>query len=279
MNDRLKVFFSRGILIKVSAIIVVLVILIAIFAPVISPYDPNKGNLALKNLKPSAEHLLGTDFQGRDILSRIFYGARISLIVSILAGGLAATIGIILGLVSGYFGGFVNSFIMRMTDAILAIPNLIFTLVLTSALGGSLGSLVLAIGLSMVPTYVRMVNSQVITLRESDFIHAGKLIGLKNLTILLKHLLPNCFPSLIVLFTMNIGASILLESSLSYLGQGVAPPTASWGSMVSDGYRYLTTRPMQSVLPGIMIILTVISFNFVGDSLRDSLDPRLRGKL
>ena len=279
MKKSIKVFFGRGLLIKISVVVVLCVILMAIFAPVLSPCDPNEGDLLMKNQPASSEHLLGTDYQGRDVLSRIFYGARISLVVSLLSGGVAAVTGILLGLISGYFGKIVNSVIMRVTDAVLAIPNLIFTLVLTTALGGTIPSLVFAIGLSMVPTYIRMVNSQVLTLRESDFISAGKLIGLKDMAILLRHLLPNCFPSLIVLFTMNIGSSILLESSLSYLGQGIAPPTASWGSMVSDGYPYLTTHPMLSILPGIMIILTVVAFNFVGDGLRDSLDPRLKGKL
>ncbi len=279
MKRKIKVFFNRGILSGICFAVVVLLIFVAVFAPLLAPGDPNVNDLRniVKGISP--EHLLGTDYLGRDVLSRILFGARISLYTSILAGALSAVIGILLGLVAGYFGGVLNQVIMRLTDAILAIPALIFTLVLASALGGGVLSIVISIGVSLVPTYIRMVNGQVLSIKESDYVTAGKLIGLKNFTILLKHLLPNCFPSLIVLFTMNLGQGIMLEATMSYLGVGIAPPTATWGAMVSDGYSYLTTAPLLSILPGVCIILVVVAFNVVGDGLRDALDPRLRGKL
>lgn len=279
LQKKLNVFFNRGILSKVCFFIIVVLVFVAVFAPFLSPYGPNTNNLRNIVQPPSGEHLLGTDYLGRDVLSRILYGARISLYTSILAGILSAMAGIFLGLLAGYFGGILSSVIMRITDALLAIPALIFTLVLASAMGGGLLSIIVSIGISMLPTYIRMVNGQVLSLRESDYITAGKLIGLKNLKILLKHLLPNCFPSLIVLFTMNLGTGIMIEATMSYLGVGIAPPTATWGAMVSDGYSYLTTAPLLSILPGVCIILVVVAFNVVGDGLRDALDPRLRGKL
>jgi len=279
LQKKFRVFFNRGMLSKVCFFIIVVLVFVAVFAPLLSPYSPNANNLRNIVQKPSGEHWLGTDYLGRDVLSRILYGARISLYTSILAGIISAMAGIFLGLLAGYFGGILSHVIMRITDALLAIPALIFTLVLASALGGGLFSIVISIGISMLPTYIRMVNGQVLSLRESDYITAGKLIGLKDFKILLKHLLPNCFPSLIVLFTMNLGTGIMIEATMSYLGVGIAPPTATWGAMVSDGYSYLTTAPLLSILPGVCIILVVVAFNVVGDGLRDALDPRLRGKL
>lgn len=279
LQKKFRVFFNRGMLSKVCFFIIVVLVFVAVFAPLLSPYSPNANNLRNIVQKPSGEHWLGTDYLGRDVFSRILYGARISLYTSILAGIISAIAGIFLGLLAGYFGGILSHVIMRITDALLAIPALIFTLVLASALGGGLFSIVISIGISMLPTYIRMVNGQVLSLRESDYITAGKLIGLKDFKILLKHLLPNCFPSLIVLFTMNLGTGIMIEATMSYLGVGIAPPTATWGAMVSDGYSYLTTAPLLSILPGVCIILVVVAFNVVGDGLRDALDPRLRGKL
>lgn len=279
LQKKFRVFFNRGMLSKVCFFIIVVLVFVAVFAPLLSPYSPNANNLRNIVQKPSGEHWLGTDYLGRDVLSRILYGARISLYTSILAGIISAIAGIFLGLLAGYFGGILSHVIMRITDALLAIPALIFTLVLASAMGGGLFSIVISIGISMLPTYIRMVNGQVLSLRESDYITAGKLIGLKDFKILLKHLLPNCFPSLIVLFTMNLGTGIMIEATMSYLGVGIAPPTATWGAMVSDGYSYLTTAPLLSILPGVCIILVVVAFNVVGDGLRDALDPRLRGKL
>jgi peptide/nickel transport system permease protein len=274
-----RVFFSRGIIAKISFAIIAIFVITSFIAPQLAPYDPNKQVLRDNLQDPSAKHLLGTDHLGRDVLSRIIFGTRVSLYASLFAGLFAAAIGIFLGLLAGYFGRVIGQIIMRMTDAVLSIPGIIFTLVMASILGGGLQSLIISIGIGMVPTYIRMMNGLVLSLKENDFITASRLIGLKNGAILLKHLLPNCFPSLIVLFTLNLGAGIMLETALSFLAVGIAPPTATWGGMVADGYPFLTTNPLISILPGICIILVVVAFNIVGDGLRDALDPRLRGRL
>ena len=228
---------------------------------------------------PSAAHWLGTDFLGRDVLSRVIYGGRVSMYVSLLSGSFAAVIGISLGLVAGYVTGIVRRVIMGMTDIILSIPGMVFTLIIAAIMGTGVMSLTLAIGIGMIPTYIRMVNGLVLSLKENDYIVASKLVGRPESKILLKHLLPNAFPSLIVLYTINLGNAIMTESSLSYLGVGINPPTATWGNMVSDAYAYLLQAPWLAMIPGICIIILIISFNVVGDGLRDALDPRLRGKL
>jgi len=278
-RQTVSVFFGRGLIAKICFSIIVVFIVLAIIAPLIAPYDPNIQSLQETKRKPSSEHLLGTDHLGRDVLSRIIYGTRVSLYASVLAGLFAASIGIFLGLLAGYYGKIASLVIMRLTDAQLSIPGIVFTLVLASVMGGGLKSIVIAIGIGMIPTYIRMMNGLVLSLKENDFVTAARLIGQTNSLILFKHLLPNCFPSLIVLFTINLGAGIMLEAALSFLGVGINPPTATWGGMVSDGYALLIANPLLSILPGICIILLVVSFNIVGDGLRDALDPRLRGKL
>ncbi len=274
-----RVFFARGLISEICFAIIVIFVLVAVFAPLISPYDPNVQVLADRLQKPSSTYFLGTDHLGRDLLSRIIYGTRVSLYASFLAGLFAAAIGIFFGLLAGFFGKITSQIILRSTDAMLSIPGIIFTLVLAAVMGGGLQSIILAIGIGMVPTYVRMMNGLVLSLKENDFITASRIIGQRNFVILFKHLLPNCFPSLIVLFTINLGVGIMLEAAISFLGVGIDPPTASWGGMVADGYPHLTTSPLISIIPGICIILIVVAFNIVGDGLRDALDPRLRGKL
>jgi ABC-type dipeptide/oligopeptide/nickel transport system permease subunit len=278
-RQRFRVFFARGLIIKISFAILVTFVLLTIFANFIAPYDPNAPNLIEALTEPSAGHLLGQDNLGRDVLSRIIYGGRVSLSASVLAGSLAAVIGIGLGLFSGYYGGLAGRSIMGFTDVMLSIPSLVFSLIVAAIMGGGLVSLVFAIGLSMVPTYIRMVNGLVLSLKENDYIVASRLIGQRESFILLKHLLPNSFPTLIVLYTINLGNGVLTESTLSYLGVGISPPTASWGGMVAEVYPYLISAPWLVLSPGICIILIIISFNVVGDGLRDALDPRLRGKL
>jgi ABC-type dipeptide/oligopeptide/nickel transport system permease subunit len=281
-NARRKIistFFGRGLIVKICFAILVLFGLLAIFANFAAPYDPNAQDLLAVLHKPSAGHWLGQDNLGRDVLSRIIYGGRVSVAVSVMAGTLAALMGIGFGLYAGYYGGRPGRLIMGFTDVLLSVPNLVFSLVLVAILGNGIMSVVLAIGIGMVPTYIRMVNGLVLSLRENDYILASRLIGLKQRYILLRHLLPNSFPTLIVLFTINLGNGVLTESTLSYLGVGIGPPTASWGSMVSDVYPYLLSAPWLVVSPAACIILVIISFNVVGDGLRDALDPRLKGKL
>lgn len=278
-KQMLRIFFGRGILVKVCTVFLVLFVILLLLAPVISPYDPNQMDLLSKLKGPSSAHWLGTDYLGRDVLSRLIYGGRVSLAVSLLAGTFAAVIGIALGLVAGYFGGVIGKVIMGATDVVLSIPGLVFTMVIAAIMGKSVMSMTIAIGIGMIPTYIRMMNGLVLSLRENDYIVASKLQGERESAILVRHLLPNTFPSLIVLFTINLGNAIMTESSLSYLGIGISPPTATWGNMVYDAYAYLLKAPQLAIIPGVCIIVLIIAFNVVGDGLRDALDPRLRGKM
>ena len=278
-KQMLRIFFGRGILVKACTVFLVLFVILSLLAPVISPYDPNQMDLLSKLKGPSSAHWLGTDYLGRDVLSRLVYGGRVSLAVSLLAGAFAAVIGIALGLVAGYFGGVIGKVIMGATDVVLSIPGLVFTMVIAAIMGKSVMSMTIAIGIGMIPTYIRMMNGLVLSLRENDYIVAAKLQGEKERAILVRHLLPNTFPSLIVLFTINLGNAIMTESSLSYLGIGISPPTATWGNMVYDAYAYLLKAPQLAIILGVCIIVLIIAFNVVGDGLRDALDPRLRGKM
>lgn len=278
-KQMLRIFFGRGILVKVCTVFLVLFVILSLLAPVISPYDPNQMDLLSKLKGPSSAHWLGTDYLGRDVLSRLIYGGRVSLAVSLLAGTFAAVIGIALGLVAGYFGGVIGKVIMGATDVVLSIPGLVFTMVIAAIMGKSVMSMTIAIGIGMIPTYIRMMNGLVLSLRENDYIVASKLQGERESAILVRHLLPNTFPSLIVLLTINLGNAIMTESSLSYLGIGISPPTATWGNMVYDAYAYLLKAPQLAIIPGVCIIVLIIAFNVVGDGLRDALDPRLRGKM
>ncbi len=278
-KQAIRTFFGRGILVKICFAFLCIFLILSIFAPLIAPYNPNKQDLIHKFAPFSRQHLLGTDYLGRDVLSRIIYGGRVSFSVSLLAGVFSAVMGIILGLIAGYVGGMLQKVIMGATDVVLSIPGLVFTLVIAAIMGKSVMSMTLAIGIGRIPTYIRMMNGLVLSLKQNDYIEASRLVGQRNWKVLFKHLLPNTFPSLIVLFTINLGNAIMTESSLSYLGIGISPPTATWGNMVNEAYSYLLKAPRLAIIPGVCIIALIISFNVVGDGLRDALDPRLRGKL
>ena len=255
LQKKLRVFFNRGILSVLCFGVILIFVAIALLAPVITAYDPYEQDVANAYQDPSAEHLLGTDRLGRDVFSRLAYGARVSLLASFLSSLVAASIGLLLGLIAGYFHGFVSQLIMRIADAELSIPPLVLTLVLSILFGDGVFGAVLVIGISLVPTYIRLVFGLVLSQKKNDYVLAAKLIGLKNRNILSRHILPNCFPSLIVLFTMNLGTAIMLEASMSYLGIGIVPPTPTWGGMVADSYAALIMHPMLAILPGICIIL------------------------
>ena len=274
----IRVMASRKVVVFGSSIILVLT-MVALFASLIAPCDPYKQNLRRRLEAPSRAHLLGTDALGRDELSRVIYGTRVSLQVGIVAVGTAAVIGLALGLLAGYFGGFVNTIIMRFIDALMAIPPIVLALTFAALLGGGLTNVMISVGIAMVPVYCRLMCGQVLSIKENDYVMAGRVFGASDLRVMLLYLLPNCFPPLIVLITLNMGQAILIEAGLSFLGLGIAPPGAAWGFMVSEGYRYLYTDPILSFAPGICIMLVVFSFNMVGDGLRDALDPRLRGVL
>lgn len=273
-----RVFFSR-LVVKVGLVIILALITCAIFAPFLAPYDPHEPDLLHTLSPPSTAHPLGTDALGRDILSRIIYGARTSLIVGLIVVSLAATIGMSLGLVAGFFGRWIHTVLMRFIDTLMSFPMILLALVVAAMLGGGLKNVIIALTVGLVPVYARLMTGQVLTVKENDYVTAGRSIGASNLRIMVYYLVPNCLPPLIVLITMMLGTTVLAEAGLSFLGVGIEPPTAAWGSMVNDGREYLLSHPILSFAPGLAIMLTVFAFNMVGDGLRDALDPRLRGTI
>ena len=274
-----RVFFGRGFLAKTCFVVLILFILIAIFGPLFSPYSPYEQSLSDALQGPSAAHWLGTDNLGRDLLTRTMYGARISLCTGLLSSLFALILGATLGLIAGYTGGFIGGFIMRMVDAQLSIPGLILTMCLVAIFGGSILSVSIIIGITSLPGYIRMLYGQVLSLKENDYVAAADLIGQNKMEIMFKHLLPNAFPTVIVMFTGSVGTAVMIESGLAYLGIGITAPTPAWGTMISEGYTYFMFKPILALVPGIALMLLIITLNIVGDGLRDALDPRLRGKL
>ena len=272
----LRIFFGRGVVIF-GMIILIVFFASAIFAPFLAPYDPYEQSVGPALSKPSLSHWLGTDVMGRDTLSRLIYGSRTSLMVGVIATGIATVVGIGLGLLAGYFGGLVDTVIMRLMDTLMAFPMIILALLISTMLGGGLVNVMVALGIALLPGFARLMHGQVLSVLENDYISAERAIGAKHPRLMLRHVLPNCMPSMLVLITMMMGTTILAEAGLSYLGLGVEVPKAAWGSMVNDGYRYLIRNPVLSFAPGIAIMLVAFSFNMVGDGLRDALDPRLRG--
>lgn len=272
----LDTFFSTT-PVRIGFGIITVMVFCAIFAPLAAPYDPYAQDLTNMLKGMSGTHLFGTDALGRDLLSRIIYGARASLSVGLVSTLIAGSIGISLGLIAGYLGKWVDAVIMRVMDAMMSIPVVILALFIGSILGKGLGNIMLCIGIVMMPGYARMTRGQVLSVKQLDYVTAGKISGATRMKNAVKHILPNCIAPNLVLATMNLGTAILTEAGLSYLGMGINPPTASWGAMVSDGYRYLQDTPHIALIPGIFIILTVWAFNVCGDALRDATDPRLRG--
>ena len=234
-------------------------------------------DLPNKLSQPNSAHWLGTDTLGRDMLSRIIFGTRTSLMVGIGAVALSAIIGQLLGLIAGYFGGWIHAIIMRLIDTLMAIPALLNALIIAALLGGGLRNVIIALAVGMVSGHCRMMCAQAMSVKENDYILAAKTMGQKGSRIMLMHIFPNAFPPLLVMITIGLGSTILAEAGLSFLGLGIAPPIPAWGGMVSDGYKYLLTNPLLSIAPGVAIGLTVFGFNMMGDGLRDALDPKLRG--
>lgn len=272
----IKVFFGRKLAV-IGLVLIVLLIVTAIFAPWLAPYSPDASNVAQRFQGPSLNHWLGTDSIGRDILSRVIFGARTSLLVGIGAVGMATLIGQTLGLLAGYFGGLVYHIIMRLIDAMMAIPMILIAMILASVLGGGIRNVILALGVGMISGHCRMMCAQVLSIKQNDYILAGRTVGMGNLRLMLSEILPNAYSPLLVLITIGLGSAILVEASLSYLGIGIPITTPSWGGMVNDGQKYLFTNPIIAFAPGMAIMLTVFGFNMTGDGLRDALDPRLRG--
>jgi ABC-type dipeptide/oligopeptide/nickel transport system permease subunit len=273
-----RVFLSRG-LVTFGAVIVMLFLLTAAFAPWLAPYDPYEQHLDNLLQTPTWQHWLGTDTLGRDTLSRVIYASRTTLMVGVIALGIAAVVGMVLGLMAGYFGRWVYAVIMRVMDALMAFPMILFALVIASLLGGGLRNVMVALGVALVPGYARLMCGQALSIKENDYILAERSMGAGSMRIMLRHIFPNCLPPLIVMITMMMGMTMLAEAGLSYLGIGIEQPQAAWGGMINDGYSRITTNPILSFAPGIAIMLVVFAFNMVGDGLRDALDPRLRGTI
>ncbi|MCC3646589.1 ABC transporter permease [Cytobacillus oceanisediminis] len=268
----------------VGFFIVSLVIFVAIFADILAPHDPASNNLG-DMLKPpvwldggSQNYILGTDNLGRDILSRIIYGSRVSLLVGVFSVILAGFIGIIAGLLAGYYGGVIDNLLMRIVDSFLAIPSILFILVVLAVFDPSILVLIIVIGLTNWVTYARVVRGEVLSIKEREFVKASKSIGTNSLTIMLQHILPNILSSFIVISTLSVATTIVLEASLSFLGLGIQPPDVSWGGMLTDGRNYLATNWWLATFPGIAITITVLGIIFLGDWLRDVLDPRTQVK-
>jgi ABC-type dipeptide/oligopeptide/nickel transport system permease subunit len=251
----------------------------AIFATWLAPYDPYETGTAKSLAQPSWEHPLGADIIGRDTLSRLIYGSRTALMVGFISVLAAGVIGIPLGLIAGFARGFTNAIIMRIMDALLCFPLLILALVLASVLGGGIQNVIIALSVATIPGYARVACGVTLSIKENDYILAERAMGSTDLRTMLGHILPNAFPPLIVLMTMQLGGLILAEAGLSFLGIGIEPPGAAWGAMVNEGYNYLKSNPVLSFAPCVAIMLVVFAFNMVGDGLRDALDPRLRGLL
>ncbi len=274
----IKVFFGRPVVI--FGFIIILVVLVCAIAPQsIAPFDPNKQDLKNVLVPPGPGHFLGTDSLGRDMLSRVIFGARTALIIASCAIGMATIIGTVLGLAAGYFGGWTYVVIMRFIDALMAFPGMLLTLTIAALLGGGVKMVIIALGIGGISGYTRVMCGQTLSIRENDYIMAERALGASNNRIMFQHLLPNAFPPMIVMMTIAIGMTILAEAGLSYLGIGVREPTIAWGSLVNDGNNYLLSFPLLSLAPGAAIMVVVFAFNMVGDGLRDALDPRLRGTL
>ena len=273
-----RVFLQRK-LVLFGVIVLVLLVLTAIFAPLIAPYDPYLNDLSQSLQSPSGEHWLGTDNLGRDTFSRLVYGARTALYVGFGTVAVSAIVGMILGLLAGYLGGATNSVIMRIMDALMGFPMLILALLLAAVLGGGLQNVIIALSIATLPAYTRLMCSETLSVKENEYIMAQHAIGSKSLRTMGRHVLPNAFQPSLVLITTMLGNVILAEAALSFIGIGIQPPGAAWGSMAADGYRYLESHPQLSFAPAIAIMIVVFAFNMVGDGLRDALDPRLRGTL
>ncbi|HSW57619.1 MAG TPA: ABC transporter permease, partial [Dehalococcoidales bacterium] len=259
--------------------VLVLLFVVAVFANWLAPYDPYKPATGPSLAQPSAAHLLGTDLLGRDTLSRMLYGSRTALMVGFISVIVGAVAGISLGIIAGYSRSAANIVIMRCMDALMCFPMILLALVLAAVLGGGIQNVIIALSIATIPVYARVSCGLAMSIKENDYIMAERAIGPSSTYIMFRHVLPNAFPPLIVLMTMNLGNLILAEASLSFLGIGIEPPGAAWGAMVNDGYKYLLRNPVLSFAPGLAIMLVVFAFNMVGDGLRDALDPRLRGLL
>lgn len=267
---------QRSPLAVLGLVIIGFLVVLAIFAPSLAPYSPTKMSLSERLSPPSSTHIFGTDDVGRDILSRVIYGSRISLRICTLVVGLTIGIGTILGIISGYWGGWIDELIMRISDVFLAFPALILAMAIAAALGPSLENVIIAMVVIWWPRYARVTRGQVLVLREIDYIVAARAVGVHESRIIMRHILPNCVSPVLIQATLDLGEVLLTAATLSFIGFGAQPPTPEWGAMISLGRNYLRDNWWYATFPGLAILVTVIGFNLLGDAARDILDPRLR---
>lgn len=275
LGDSLRAF-RKNRMAMAGLAFVMLLVLLAIFAPWVSPHDPYRVALNEQLLPASTTYWLGTDNFGRDVLTRILYGARVSLVVGIVPSLISLMIGTVLGILSGYFGNRTDFVVMRLADMMIAFPSLLLAMVVMYTMGANLLNIFLALALVGWAGVARVVRAQTLALKQKEFIEAARAGGTGRVTIMLRHIFPNVIPTLIVLFSLSIPEAIMWESSLSFLGVGVQPPEASWGLLVAKGKEYLFQAPLVAISPGVAILLTVLAFNFIGDGLRDALDPSMK---
>lgn len=256
--------------------IIVFFIMIAVFAPQIAPYKFDEGELVMKNKPASSDHWFGTDYNGRDVFSRVVYGARISLWVGTFSVFGSIVAGTFFGLLAGYYGRWIDTIISRIFDVMLAFPSILLAIAIVAILGPSLQNALLAIAIINIPTFGRLVRSRVLSLKEEEFVMAARAVGMKDSRILFKHILPNCLAPIIVTGTLGIAHAIIEAAALGFLGLGAQPPEPEWGKMLADSRQYIQKAPWTVIYPGICIVLTVLGFNLIGDGLRDALDPRMK---
>ncbi len=271
-------YFKKNRLAVGGLVIIVIVFLMALFAPFFSPYDPGKTDVSLKLKTPSFQHYLGTDQLGRDIFSRMLYGSRISLSVGFIAVAISIFIGILVGAVAGYYGRWIDSLLMRFVDIMFCFPTFFLILTVVAILGPRFYNVMVVIGITSWMGTSRFVRAEFLSLRERDFVQAAQALGVKDYRIIFRHILPNALAPVFVTATLDVATAILVEASLSFLGFGVQPPAPSWGNILTEGRTYIFDAWWLTVFPGLAILMTVLSFNLLGEGLRDALDPRLRGR-
>lgn len=280
MSSRRRFFHNLLIVRKtagISAVVLTLLVAVAVAAPVVAPKSPSDQDLDHRYAPPSRERIMGTDNFGRDILSRIIWGARISLSVGVVVVLIATAVGTLLGVTAGYVGGTVDRAVSFVVDLLMAIPLLLLAMAMLAVFGVGLFNVMLAIGIGSIPMFARVIRAETRTIRNLDYVAAARSMGATHVRVVFKHILPNTVASIIVIGTTRVGTAILTESSLSFLGLGIRPPTPSWGIMVAEGRLYLEQAPWMALIPGVVVMITLLSFNLFGDGLRDALDVRLRG--
>jgi peptide/nickel transport system permease protein len=281
MESQAKTFwryFKRNRLAVGGMLTMIIIFLVALFAPALSPYDPDKTDVSLKLKPPSSRFYLGTDQLGRDVFSRMLHGSRISLTVGFIAVAISIIIGILVGATAGYYGGWVDSLLMRFVDTMLCFPSFFLILTIVALLGPNIINIMVVIGITSWEGTARFVRAEFLSLRERDFVQAARALGVKDLRIIFRHILPNALAPVFVTATLGVASAILIEASLSFLGFGVQPPAPSWGNILTEGRTYIFDAWWLTVFPGFAILFAVLSFNLLGDGLRDALDPRLRGR-